>query len=333
MRVIGEGARRARMLSGGVALVVAVVFAASCGADGGDEVTVGSTASEGAGAAVGELGGAAAGAAATLSEAPDVVEQAELDWPAVAVGLADLTQVTDLLAGHDLPVRATVSGELNTWSGVVGIWAYEDGAWSQVSSFDLGADAEGLQVADVTGDGLDDLLVLSSGAANSSGIVLSNLDGSWTLVSFGAQDEHGPMWTMNPTIEDDGSIRDYVRSCIPNCAEGTGYSLLWRFDESLGHFQVDLTAGKAPDHTEQCESVAHEAASDFVSVEVQARGTDCGVASWLIFGFVSGTEEEAERLLSFGWECGSQPGPDDAELAFTDFTCDVDSVSVSWRQF
>jgi hypothetical protein len=142
---------------------------------------------------------------------------------------------------------------------LLGVYRFAGGEWTEVGRFETrlafvgpGGGGGHFTVADVTGDGNDDILAFGiHGADHRGGSVLSGHGGSWHLVAFAAREYlerdylrwERDVYISFPGREDPAAAARYgsvlnTRSndCDPSCADGTIHQDHWRFDPTSGDF-------------------------------------------------------------------------------------------------
>ncbi len=92
-------------------------------------------------------------------------------------------------------------------------------------------------VADVTGDGQPDFLVMASAADNVPGFVVSQAGGTWRYIPFLGPYAPSPTDVMarSPQFRGNTLVSDY-NNCVPDCASGTNSTIVWTYQPSTGEF-------------------------------------------------------------------------------------------------
>jgi hypothetical protein len=136
----------------------------------------------------------------------------------------------------------------------VQVLSYAAGTWSVVAALgpDLGAPVQPLDnrhvlaldpgtpvsVADVTGDGRPDFLVLLSAASATPGVVVSQDGGTWRYVP----NRQGSSPASDVLFDDprfqDGRLVSTYDDCVPDCASGQSVPIVWTYERSSGEFRA-----------------------------------------------------------------------------------------------
>jgi hypothetical protein len=92
-------------------------------------------------------------------------------------------------------------------------------------------------VADVTGDGRPDFLIMSSAADNVPGFVVSQAGGTWRYIPFLGPNAPSPtdVLARSPQFEGNSLVSDY-NDCVPDCAGGHNSTIYWTYQPSAGEF-------------------------------------------------------------------------------------------------
>ncbi len=94
-----------------------------------------------------------------------------------------------------------------------------------------------VSVADVTGDGRPDFLVMASAADNVPGFVVSQAGGGWRYIPFNGPDAppHTDVLGRQPMFRGNTLVSDYD-NCVPDCAAGQNSTIVWTYQPSTGEF-------------------------------------------------------------------------------------------------
>jgi hypothetical protein len=141
---------------------------------------------------------------------------------------------------------ALVGVQTGVASGRVIVLGYRGARWIAlarlaVSEFPI-VPSTPVQVADVTGLGRPDFLVLVAAADNTPGVVVGQVAGRWELIPNAGPFPTSPYMAREPRFVGDRLISQYD-SCTPNCAAGTVTPIHWTFDRSLGEFTAPNPPG------------------------------------------------------------------------------------------
>jgi hypothetical protein len=141
---------------------------------------------------------------------------------------------------------ALVGVQTGVASGRVLILGYRATGWITlarlaVSEFPI-VPASPVQVADVTGLGRPDFLVLVAAADNTPGVVVGQVAGRWELIPNAGPFPTSRYMAREPAFLGDRLVSQYD-NCMPNCAAGTVTRIDWTFDRSLGEFTAPNPPG------------------------------------------------------------------------------------------
>src|ERR1035438_6791815 len=131
----------------------------------------------------------------------------------------------------------------------VQILSYAAGHWSTVAALgpDVGppvqpsadlfflAPGTPVSVADVTGEGRPDFLIRVQAADNAPGIVVSQDGGTWRYIPNSGPFPTSDVVARNPQFQDGRLVSDYD-NCVPDCASGHNYQIVWTYEHSSGDF-------------------------------------------------------------------------------------------------
>jgi hypothetical protein len=162
-----------------------------------------------------------------------------------------------LVSVHSAPVKdgsKTVAVAAFSYSATghpVQVLSYAAGRWSTVATLgpDLGPPAQPradvnllslapgapISVADVTGDGLPDFLIIVQAADNTPGIVVSQDGGRWRYIPNSGPFPTSYIVARNPRFQN-GKLVSEFDDCIPDCASGHTYQIVWTYERSTGDF-------------------------------------------------------------------------------------------------
>jgi hypothetical protein len=92
-------------------------------------------------------------------------------------------------------------------------------------------------VAEVTGDGRPDFLVMGSAADNVPGFVVSQDGGTWRYIPFSGPYAPSPTDVLGrqPQFQGNTLVSDYD-NCVPDCASGQNSTIVWTYQPSTGEF-------------------------------------------------------------------------------------------------
>jgi hypothetical protein len=184
--------------------------------------------------------------APTLSKAREA-------WPGFAATLPPDTVASPVVESAEGPVAVTGGREPQLRR-----YRFHDNAWTEIERFEtvlpFVVDRTGagrFAVADVTGDGEDEILALDFiGADHVGGSIVSGDGGRWRLLPFA---DNGTYVTFlgleeRATRSRVGStVTNRTNDCTPDCATGTTYQDHWRFDRRTGGFVSVQREVWAPD--------------------------------------------------------------------------------------
>jgi len=160
--------------------------------------------------------------------------EAQLQTTAGAAGALLAMAVVDTPAG---PVGATLlsdENEIDSGSGRVRLWRREGDSWVEMSAISSSAPMSSWAVTDLTGDGVNDLLIESFAGNDVVGSVLSNHGGEWRMIPFASPD--GDNELVEALRLDAAGLVSSSNPCVPSCADGGVIDTIWRFDDASGRF-------------------------------------------------------------------------------------------------
>jgi hypothetical protein len=171
--------------------------------------------------------------------------QANAEWQGFVASLPPDTVASPMIDSAEGPVAVTGGGE-----AALRFYRFRELAWAEVGNFETvlpfvidRTGAARFAIADVTGDGEDDVLALDFiGADHVGGSVLSGDGGRWRLLPFNANDERDTYVTFldleGPATRArlGSTLVNRTNDCTPDCATGTTYQDHWRFDRTRGEF-------------------------------------------------------------------------------------------------
>jgi hypothetical protein len=134
---------------------------------------------------------------------------------------------------------ALVGVQTGAASGRILILGYDGATWHTVARLVLAdfpiVPATPVSIADVTGTGRPDFLVLVAAADNTPGVVVGQLGRQWRLI-----ENAGPFPTSRYVAREPRFVGDRLVSqfdnCTPDCASGTVTPIDWTFDAARGEF-------------------------------------------------------------------------------------------------
>jgi hypothetical protein len=141
---------------------------------------------------------------------------------------------------------ALVGVQSGVASGRVLVLGYRGTGWITlarlaVSEFPI-IPATPVQIADVTGVGRPDFLVLVAAADNTPGVVVGQVAGRWELIPNAGPFPTSRYMARQPHFVGDRLVSQYD-SCTPNCAAGSVTPIDWTFDPSRGEFTAPNPPG------------------------------------------------------------------------------------------
>jgi hypothetical protein len=197
-----------------------------------------------------------AGAASALDTY--VADEAATDAAALkASGLASRFATSPFLADHSAPVAddgrgvAVAAFTYDPGGHPVQVLEYNDGQWTPVAALAApsGQFASGepssfvfltsgpVSVADVTGDGEPDFLVLASAADNVPGFVVSDASGTWGYIPFSGPGVAPLTDVLGRNAQFQGNTLESVYdSCLPDCAAAQDVTITWTYQPSTDEF-------------------------------------------------------------------------------------------------
>lgn len=140
-------------------------------------------------------------------------------------------------SGVDLVAVAHDVGQL---ASVIDVYRFQ-GAALVPEALGLGAaesldpvDPGTIQVANITGSGIPDFLVLLVAGDHDNGVLVSGVDGTWHLV--GLSDRSGEAASpelVNPRVVGN-DVTQSVNDCVPTCFSGSYSVTTYRYDRATG---------------------------------------------------------------------------------------------------
>jgi hypothetical protein len=148
--------------------------------------------------------------------------------------------------GDDGALVAVVGVQTGAASGRVLVLGYRGTRWVTlarlaVSEFPI-VPATPVQIADATGRGQPDFLVLVAAADNTPGVVVGQVRGRWELIPNAGPFPTSRYLAREPHFVGDRLVSQYD-SCTPNCAAGAVTPIDWTFDASRGEFTAPNPPG------------------------------------------------------------------------------------------
>ena len=134
---------------------------------------------------------------------------------------------------------AVVGVQTGTASGRIIILGDSATGWTTlarlaVSQFPI-VPATTVQIAQATGDGRPDFLVLVAAADNTPGVVVGQVGGRWELIRNAGPFPASRYVARNPHFVRNRLVSQYD-NCTPDCAAGSTTPIDWTFDASRGEF-------------------------------------------------------------------------------------------------
>jgi len=145
-------------------------------------------------------------------------------------------------SGHPVQVLGYSGGR---WSEVAGLPAPTGQGGSNLPVSVVYLTQGPISVADVTGDGRPDFLVMASAADNVPGFVVSeDGGGTWRYIPFSGPYAPTPIDVIarSPQFQGNMLVSDYD-NCVPNCAQGQNSTIHWTYDRSTGEFTAPYPPG------------------------------------------------------------------------------------------
>jgi hypothetical protein len=164
---------------------------------------------------------------------------------------------TPFVSVHSAPVAdngrtiAIVAFSYDPGGHPVQVLTYSDGRWTELAGLPAPTGqatanvtpslallaSNPVSVADVTGDGQPDFLVMESAADNVPGFVVSQDGGTWHYVTFHGPNAPSPtdVLARGPTFVGHTLESDYD-NCVPDCAAGQNTTIIWTYNRSTGQF-------------------------------------------------------------------------------------------------
>jgi hypothetical protein len=141
---------------------------------------------------------------------------------------------------------AVVGVQTGVASGRLIVLGYQGARWKTlarlaVSDFPI-VPANPVPIADVTGLGRPDFLVLVAAADNTPGVVVGQVAGRWELIPNAGPFPTSAYVAREPAFRGDRLVSQYD-NCTPNCAAGTVTAIDWTFDRSRGEFTAPNPPG------------------------------------------------------------------------------------------
>jgi hypothetical protein len=192
---------------------------------------------------------------ALVTSALDEYVAAQARVAAESAAAAKVGQSSPFVSVHSGPVKdgaATVAVAAFSYSATghpVQILSYATGRWSTVARLgpDVGppvqpsadvfylAPGAPVSVADLTGDGRPDFLIMVQAADNTPGIIVSQDGGTWRYIPNSGPFPTSYILARNPQFRGRKLISDYD-NCVPDCATGHNFKIVWSYKRSSGDF-------------------------------------------------------------------------------------------------
>jgi hypothetical protein len=157
-----------------------------------------------------------------------------------------------------------------------------------------------VSVADVTGDGRPDFLVILQGGDNNPGVIVSE-DGSgsgWRLVPNTSPSATSVYLGRSPIFQGSRLIA-YSNDCNPDCAQGHTTPVNWTYDRSVGDFTMMKLSSIG------CGFVGFtSSASSQGAFSIQAAAVDC-VTARSVAGASRGRQGSPYQAFGFGCLAGA----------------------------
>jgi hypothetical protein len=130
--------------------------------------------------------------------------------------------------------RSATERTINVLTFAHNAWAITATLQLPFPNFDVRTDP--VQVADVTGDGQPDFLVMFDATAP-VGVVVSHDGGTWTIIGL---DPHDPrnVYIYRTPVFTNGHLESTVRDCVPDCARGTVHTATYSYDRATRTFTM-----------------------------------------------------------------------------------------------
>jgi hypothetical protein len=205
-------------------------------------------------------------AAASKLDAYFLAEQQTDSAAYTQYGESALLGYTPFVSVHSAPVAddgrtvALAAFSYDPGGHPVQILIYRDGQWTLLAGLAApnsggstatndppslaGLAPDPVGVADVTGDGQPDFLVMESAADNVPGFVVSQDGGAWRYIPFLGPYAPSPDDVMDrePTFNGNTLESDY-NNCVPDCAGGQNTTIVWTYKRSTGEFTAPNPPG------------------------------------------------------------------------------------------
>jgi hypothetical protein len=172
-----------------------------------------------------------------------------------------------LVSVHSSPVEdrgvivAVAAFSYSTAGKPVEVLSYGGGRWSTIATIgaDLGPPSQPLgnthllalepglpvSVADVTGDGRPDFLIMLQAASTTPAIVVSQAGGSWRFIPNTGPFPTSDVVSGNPQFRGGRLVSTYD-TCAPDCASGQNEAITWTYQPSKGAFWAPDPPGLVP---------------------------------------------------------------------------------------
>lgn len=146
------------------------------------------------------------------------------------VKAVDTIDVNGTLIGLAALVEDNPDDYISSAPGAIRTWTWEGGSWVAGEPIPTEFVVDDWIVADVTGDGVLDLVVELFTGNGFGGAVLTAHSGRWVLPEFriGAQEPSG--YTDSPLRWDSSTLTSDVNTCEPSCADGNYVTHAWTYD-------------------------------------------------------------------------------------------------------
>jgi len=186
-----------------------------------------------------------------------VADEAATDSAAAAAsGVTQRFGIPPVISVHSAPVAdegqtvAVAAFSYDPNGHPVQVLAYSAGHWTPVAALaaptGFGPAVPGsvvlltagpVAVADVTGDGRPDFLLMASAADNVPGFVVSQAGGTWRYIPFLGPYAPSPtdVLARSPQFQGNTLVSDY-NNCVPDCAGGQNSTIVWTYQPSTGEF-------------------------------------------------------------------------------------------------
>lgn len=149
-----------------------------------------------------------------------------------AVAAVDTIDVRGSLTGLAALQEENSGGDSGVEGGTVRTWTLNEGSWTRGDSISTTFPVDRWILADLTGDGVEDVMLQMLTGNGYAAAVLTAHTGKWTLPSF-RQGSPEPSSFVDGGLQLSGSsLTSQFNSCDPNCADAVPVPIQWTYNET-----------------------------------------------------------------------------------------------------